>query len=134
MQLNLVALLASALLTTVTSALPTPSNLEERQTLTQSLSSTRNDLSGGCKPVSIIFARGTAEPGNVGLLAGPPFFNSLGAIIGFDNIAVQGVDYPADIPGYLVGGSASGSKTLAGLVSTAASQCPSTQIVVGGYR
>ena len=100
----------------------------------QSLNPTRNELSGSCKPVTIIFARGTAEPGNVGLLAGPPWFNVLGAIIGYNNIAVQGVNYDASIPNYLLGGSAAGSKTLASLVGQAASKCPQTQIVVGGYR
>lgn len=80
-----------------TYALPVtaPSDLEERQ----SLNPTRNDLSGPCKAITILYARGTAELGNVGLLAGPSFFNALGAIVGFDNVAVQGVNYPADIPG-----------------------------------
>jgi hypothetical protein len=116
----------------VINALPvTPSSgLEARQ----SFNPTRNDLSGPCKPVTILFARGTVELGNVGLLAGPPFFNALGAMIGFDNIAVQGVDYLADIPGYLLGGSSSGTNTLVGLLSTATSKCPNTQLVVGGYR
>lgn len=124
--------LTSLLFTTLTNALPTPtpSDLEDRQ----SISATRNDLAGDCKPITIIFARGTVEPGNVGLLAGPPFFNALGSIVGYDNVAVQGVDYPADIPGYLLGGSSSGTKTFAGLVGSAASKCPSTQIVVSGYR
>jgi hypothetical protein len=109
---------------------PAPADLEERQ----SLNPTRNDLSGPCKPITVLFARGTVELGNVGLLAGVPFVNALGMIVGFSNVAVQGVDYPADIPGYLLGGSASGTKTLAGLLNTAASKCPDTQIVVGGYR
>lgn len=109
---------------------PAPSDLEERQ----SLNPTRNDLSGPCKPITVLFARGTVELGNVGLLAGVPFVNMLGSMIGFNNIAVQGVNYPADIPGYLLGGSSSGTKTLAGLLKTAASKCPDTQIVLGGYR
>ena len=62
-----------------------------------------------CRPVTIIFARGTAEPGNIGLLAGPPFFDALAAQIG-DAIAfgVQGVPYAADIVGYLEGGDPTG--------------------------
>lgn len=113
--------------------LPEPVPVSELE-IRQSLNPTRNDLSGPCKPVTIIFARGTSELGNVGLLAGPPFFNALGSIIGYSNIAVQGVDYPASIPGYLVGGSPDGSATFASLVGQAASKCPQTQIVVGGYR
>ena len=35
--------------------------------------STRNDLINGvCKKVTVIFARGTTEPGNLGTVVGPP--------------------------------------------------------------
>lgn len=52
--------------------------------------------------------------GNVGSLTGPPFFAALSAAMGRNpnTLAVQGVDYPADIPGFLVGGSPQGSKTM----------------------
>lgn len=45
----------------------------------QSLSVTQNQL-GLCRPVTVIFARGTIEQGNVGSLVGPPFFNALDAV------------------------------------------------------
>lgn len=64
-------------------------------------------------------ARGTIEPGNVGLFAGPPFFDALANDIGAENFAVQGVDYDASIAGYLVGGSPSGSDQLAYLANYA---------------
>jgi cutinase len=133
MHLTISSLITTLLvLFNLTHALPltAPSDLETRQ----SLNPVRNDLSGSCKPITILYARGTAELGNVGLLAGPPFFNALGAMVGYSNIAVQGVDYPADIPGYLLGGSSSGTKTLAALLGTAVAKCPSSQIVIGGYR
>ena len=96
---------------------------------------TRNDLVNGvCAPVTVIFARGTVELGNVGALAGPPFFNALADIISSQNLAVQGVDYGATIAGYLEGGDPAGAATLAALVNLAVSQCPSTQIVLSGYR
>lgn len=44
------------------------------------------------------------------------------------------MDYPADIPGFLAGGDAGGSKTMASLVQQAMTQCPSTKIVMAGYR
>lgn len=97
----------------------------------------RNELTNvagiGCKPVTVIFARGTIEPGNVGDLIGPPFFNHLADLIGADNIAVQGVDYPATIGGYLIGGDPGGAQTTADLLNQAASNCPDTQIVLSGY-
>lgn len=98
-------------------------------------STTRNDLTDGeCKNVTVIFARGTTEAGNVGSLAGPPFFDALDEALGDGIVAVQGVDYPADIPGYLDGGSKEGADTMAGLVSDAVTKCPDTKIVISGYR
>lgn len=99
----------------------------------QSVSNTRNEL-GLCRPITVIFARGTTEPGNVGALTGPPFFNALDAVIGTQNVGIQGVPYPASIAGYLAGGDAGGSANLATLTQQAASQCPDTQIVLSGYR
>ena len=53
----------------------------------------QDGLDGPCKPITIIFARGTIELGNVGLLAGPPFFDALALKVGADRFAVQGVPY-----------------------------------------
>ncbi|KAJ4420888.1 hypothetical protein N0V82_004067 [Gnomoniopsis sp. IMI 355080] len=96
---------------------------------------TENDLldGTGCKDNLVIFARGTTETGNVGTLTGPPFFAALAQKVGEENLAVQGVDYPADIPGFLAGGSSAGSQTMAALVQQAVSQCPKTQVVISGY-
>ena len=97
----------------------------------------RNELTNvagvGCKPITVIFARGTIELGNVGLDVGPPFFNHLAELIGADNIAVQGVDYPATIGGYLIGGDPGGAQTTANLLSQAVNNCLDTQIVLSGY-
>jgi len=96
---------------------------------------TENDLVDGsaCKAVTVIFARGTSELGNVGNLAGPPFFAALANIIGESNLAVQGVDYGATIAGFLEGGDPAGSATMASLVEQAMTQCPDTMVVMGGY-
>lgn len=57
--------------------------------------------SNGCTDVTIIFARGTCDPGNVGVLVGPPFFQAVQDAIGSKTLNVQGVAYPASIDGYL---------------------------------
>ena len=81
-----------ALYCSLAAALPVDTSLAllEKRTL---YGDTANEL-GLCRPVTVIFARGTVESGNVGLLAGPPFFNALSAIIGGSNLGVQGVPYP----------------------------------------
>ncbi|KAL9101771.1 MAG: hypothetical protein Q9163_003018 [Psora crenata] len=108
---------------------PLSSALDKRQF---DYSVTRNEL-GECKPVTVIFARGTIELGNVGSTTGPPFFNALDVIMGADNLAVQGVNYPATILGYLGGGDKGGAQKLADLTQQAARQCPDTRIVLSGY-
>ena len=56
---------------------------------------TSNELAD-CAAVTVIFARGTLEPGNIGLLAGPPFFDILSTELGGGNLGVQGVPYGCD--------------------------------------
>ncbi|KAF5672295.1 cutinase [Fusarium heterosporum] len=100
-------------------------------------SSTYNQLTDGtaCRPVTVIYARGTTQAGNVGDRAavGPILFNNLASRIGLNNLAIQGVAYPANVAGFLAGGDAAGSRTMADLIARAASQCPSTKIVISGY-
>jgi cutinase len=84
-------------------------------------SSTYNQLTDGtpCRPVTMIYARGTTQAGNVGDSAavGPVLFNNLASRIGLNNLAVQGVTYAANIAGYLAGGDAAGSRTMADLIA-----------------
>ncbi|KAJ0131838.1 Cutinase, partial [Colletotrichum tanaceti] len=98
---------------------------------------TFNQLTDGtpCRRVTLIWARGTTQSGNVGDAGseGPAFFNALASRVGASNLAVQGVDYPASIFGFLAGGDAAGSTTMANLVARAVTQCPSTKIVLSGY-
>ncbi|KAF4782745.1 cutinase [Colletotrichum scovillei] len=98
---------------------------------------TFNQLTDGtaCRKVTLIWARGTTQSGNVGEAGseGPVFFNALAGLVGTSNLAVQGVDYSASILGFLAGGDAAGSTTMANLVARAVTQCPSTKIVMSGY-
>lgn len=47
---------------------------------------------GGCKPIIMIFARGSTEIGNMGAICGPPTANGVKAKFGAGNVAVEGVD------------------------------------------
>ncbi|RAL63474.1 hypothetical protein DID88_003894 [Monilinia fructigena] len=63
-----------------------------------------NKAAAGCAPMMVIFARGTTEPAPIGTVAGPPLMKALSSAVGAGNVAMQGVPYPADIPGFLAGG------------------------------
>lgn len=74
---------------------------------------TTDDAGATCADVTILFSRGTGEPGNVGVLTGPAFFDAVQGQLGSRTLAVQGTDnYAADVEGFLQGGSASGSQQL----------------------
>jgi cutinase len=99
---------------------------------------TFNQLTDGtaCRPVTVIYARGTTQEGNVGEAnsEGPTFFNALASALGgTSRLAIQGVTYPANVLGFLAGGDAAGATTMFNLINQAASKCPSTKIVVSGY-
>lgn len=70
----------------------------------------------------------------MGTLAGPPFVQAIGQMAGAGNVAVQGIEYPADIPGFLAGGDAGGSALMAKMVGDVMTKCPQTKLVMAGYR
>lgn len=84
-------------------------------------SDTSDQLTDGtaCRAVTVIYARGTWEDGNVGSTdeVGLETFNNLAALIGEDNLALQGVDYPADVAGFEEGGDPDGSQLMADLAA-----------------
>lgn len=132
--------LATLALAASASAIPMDSRLEARQSFSIPGigGQTANDVqSGTCKDVTYIFARGTTEQGNMGSTVGPALKTKLEAAIGADKLATQGVNYPADVAGTVVGsmspGQAEGSKNCAQLVKQALSNCPQTKIVLAGY-
>jgi predicted esterase len=90
---------------------------------------TRNDLKkSGCPNAVLIFARGTIEPGNMGLIIGPAMENAIKKRRA--NIAVQGVDYnTVDFQN----GFATGVKNMVQLADDTATRCPKTRMILSGY-
>jgi len=98
---------------------------------------TANDVQNGkCAPTTLIFARGTTEQGNMGMVVGPPLANQLISAMG-GNVAVQGVNYPADVEGAAEGSinpkGSQGSLNMAMFTNMALQACPSTKVVLAGY-
>ncbi|KAF8054229.1 cutinase [Lyophyllum atratum] len=86
-----------------------------------------------CADVTVYFARGTTEPGTLGTIVGPPFKNALTSALGSRTLEFVGIEYPADIPGFLAGGDQGGAATMASSVTAKAEACPDTKIVISGY-
>lgn len=60
-------------------------------------SNTANDVTNkaACKAITVIFARGTGESGNIGSVIGPPLLKALQSKVGAGKVAYQGVPYAA---------------------------------------
>jgi cutinase len=88
-----------------------------------------------CKPITVLFARGTWEPqgSSGGTLVGGKFIKGIEQNFP-GQVAAQGIDYKASIMGYIEGGSDEVTKKLSALAKTAVSSCPTTKLVIGGYR
>jgi cutinase len=85
----------------------------------------------------LIFARGTTEQGNLGTVVGPGLASALKAAMGNSKVAVQGVNYPANVAGAISGATnpaaADGAKNMAMLANKAIAACPNTKVVLSGY-
>lgn len=59
--------------------------------------STEDGVKNGncCTDMTVIFARGTGEMGNMGTVSGPPMVKAIRSKLGADKVTVQGVDYAA---------------------------------------
>lgn len=90
---------------------------------------------GDCKAVTVIFARGTTEPGTLGSVVGPGLQTALGTALN-NNAVVTGVAYAADAGGIATEVSPKGGAGTAAMVKAvqaALSSCPDTQVVLSGY-
>jgi cutinase len=87
-----------------------------------------------CSAVTVYFARGTSESGTIGTSVGPPLQTALKSALGSKTLEFVGVPYAANVLGFLQGGDPAGATTMANLVTAKASECPSTSIVISGYR
>ncbi|OAL48038.1 cutinase [Pyrenochaeta sp. DS3sAY3a] len=114
---------------------PEAHSLEARQ------SSTRTELESGnsasCPKAIFIFARASTEPGNMGISAGPLVGDALESSYGGSQVWVQGVGgpYTAGLADNALpaGTTQAAIREAQRLFNLAASKCPSSAIVAGGY-
>ncbi|KAK5136775.1 hypothetical protein LTR08_002071 [Meristemomyces frigidus] len=94
---------------------------------------TATDVTDGvCAPITLIFARGSTEGGNMGSSVGPALAKELISQLGASGVAIQGVDYTASIESNVYMGS-KGGPVMATLAEKALANCPNTKIAISGY-
>ncbi|EWZ02857.1 hypothetical protein FOYG_02076 [Fusarium oxysporum NRRL 32931] len=86
-----------------------------------------------CADITVVFARGTNEGGNVGAVAGPPFLEALREKAASLSVAMQGVEYAANVTGFALGGYLDGSLRMAFDIAAVAVKCPKTKITISGF-
>ncbi|KAF8147578.1 cutinase [Crassisporium funariophilum] len=86
-----------------------------------------------CSDVFVYFARGTTETPTLGSVIGPGFRTALQSALRGKSMTYEGIDYPANIAGYLAGGDQGGGRTMADKVTSTANRCPNAKIVISGY-
>ncbi|GAB0136284.1 hypothetical protein EsDP_00004591 [Epichloe bromicola] len=113
-----------------------PEDLEARQFF----ATTQNELetgTGPCPPVIFIFARGSTEPGNMGMLLGPLLASALKSRLGQSGVWVQGVGgpYGATLVDNVspAGSSQAAIREMRRLFIKASTKCPNARILAAGY-
>src|SRR5436190_4347884 len=83
-----------------------------------------------CADIDVVVARGTGEPGTLGIIVGDPVYAALRSRLGGHSTSAYPVNYPAS----LAPGSASqGNQDLVNHVRTAAAGCPAQRFILVGY-
>jgi hypothetical protein len=97
-----------------------------------------NDLNGPCKDIFVIVARGSMEPGNIGVTTGPRLCDALKK--GYpERVGCQGIDptgYTAGLGDNMLPKGTADASIHAGVkaFTDANQQCPDSHLVFTGYR
>jgi cutinase len=83
-----------------------------------------------CSDIDVVSARGTFEPGNLGLIVGDPVYSSLQRKLTGRSLTSYKVNYPADLS---LTSAAQGNADLVNHVNSQASSCPNQRFILVGY-
>jgi Cutinase len=90
-----------------------------------------------CKKIHLIYARATGEPGTMGHSVGSLMASGFIEEIGSRNFFAEGVQYPADRIGAVMGAlnpkGSTGAQTMAAMAEKVMKECPQSNIVLCGY-
>lgn len=83
-----------------------------------------------CSDIDVVAARGTFEPGTLGLIVGDPVFSALQKKLTVKNVSSYAVNYPADLS---LTSAAQGNTDLVNHVNAQAAACPNQHFILVGY-
>ncbi|MGW0831454.1 cutinase family protein [Streptomyces prunicolor] len=83
-----------------------------------------------CSDLDVVAARGTFEPGTLGLIVGDPVFSALRQKITGKTLSSYAVNYPADLS---LTSAAQGNSDAVNHVNAQAAACPNQRFILVGY-
>ncbi|MFF5306986.1 cutinase family protein [Streptomyces sp. NPDC013161] len=83
-----------------------------------------------CPDLDVVAARGTVEPGTLGLIVGDPVFSALQKKITGKTLSSYAVNYPADLS---LTSAATGNADVVNHVNAQAAACPNQRFILVGY-
>ncbi|MFR0354288.1 cutinase family protein [Streptomyces sediminimaris] len=83
-----------------------------------------------CSDIDVVAARGTFEPGTLGVIVGDPVFSALRKKLSGENLSGYAVNYPADLS---PASAARGNADLVNHVRAQAASCPGQRFILVGY-
>lgn len=83
-----------------------------------------------CTDIDVVAARGTFEPGRLGLIVGDPVFSALEKKLTGKTVSSYAVDYPANLS---LTSAAQGNRDLVNHVNSQAANCPNQRFILVGY-
>ncbi|WP_327314057.1 cutinase family protein [Streptomyces sp. NBC_01235] len=83
-----------------------------------------------CSDIDVVAARGTFEPGTLGLIVGDPVYSALQKKLAGKSLSSYKVNYPADLS---LTSAAQGNADLVNHVNSQAAACPNQRFVLVGY-